>query len=144
MMMNGSLVKFTNSLMDLFTFVKTDNRITIMKTKFFARLAIVVALLVSFSMLTSCLSKEDRVISQLESLCKTVERDSFNAKDMDSAKAKFEAIHESAKDCNFTNEQLKEVAKLDARYAKAMAKKAVERVGNAVDGIIEGLSGDNE
>ena len=144
MMMNGSLVKFKNSLMDLFTFVKTDNRITIMKTKFFARLAIVVALLVSFSMLTSCLSKEDRVISQLESLCKTVERDSFNAKDMDSAKAKFEAIHESAKDCNFTNEQLKEVAKLDARYAKAMAKKAVERVGNAVDGIIEGLSGDNE
>lgn len=144
MMMNGSLVKFTNSLMDLFTFVKTDNRITIMKTKFFARLAIVVALLVSFSMLTSCQSKEDRVISQLESLCKTVERDSFNAKDMDSAKAKFEAIHESAKDCNFTNEQLKEVAKLDARYAKAMAKKAVERVGNAVDGIIEGLSGDNE
>lgn len=142
--MNGSLVKFTNSLMDLFTFVKTDNRITIMKTKFFARLAIVVALLVSFSMLTSCQSKEDRVISQLESLCKTVERDSFNAKDMDSAKAKFEAIHESAKDCNFTNEQLKEVAKLDARYAKAMAKKAVERVGNAVDGIIEGLSGDNE
>ena len=115
-----------------------------MKTKFFARLAIVVALLVSFSMLTSCLSKEDRVISQLESLCKTVERDSFNAKDMDSAKAKFEAIHESAKDCNFTNEQLKEVAKLDARYAKAMAKKAVERVGNAVDGIIEGLSGDGE
>lgn len=142
--MNGSLVKFKNSLMDLFTFVKTDNRITIMKTKFFARLAIVVALLVSFSMLTSCQSKEDRVISQLESLCKTVERDSFNAKDMDSAKAKFEAIHESAKDCNFTNEQLKEVAKLDARYAKAMAKKAVERVGNAVDGIIEGLSGDNE
>lgn len=115
-----------------------------MKTKIFARLAIVVALLVSFSMLTSCQSKEDRVISQLESLCKTVERDSFNAGDMDSAKAKFEAIHESAKDCNFTNEQLKEVAKLDARYAKAMAQKAVERVGNAVDGIIEGLSGDNE
>ena len=45
---------------------------------------------------------------------------------------------------DFTNEQLKEVAKLDARYAKAMAKKAVERVGNAVDGIIEGLSGDDD
>ena len=27
--------------------------------------------------------------------------------------------------------------------AKAVAKKAVERVGNAIDGIIEGLSGDN-
>ena len=115
-----------------------------MKTNVIFRIAALVGILVAFSMLTSCQSKEDRVISQLESLCKTVERDNFNAGDMDSAKAKFEAIHESAKDCNFTNEQLKEVAKLDARYAKAMAKKAVERVGNAVDGIIEGLSGDNE
>lgn len=115
-----------------------------MKTKFFTRLAIVVAILVSFSMLTSCQSKEEKVISQLESLCKTVEKDSFNAKDLDSARAKFEAIHETAKDCDFTSEQLKEVAKLDARYAKAMAKKAVERIGNTVDGIIEGLSGDNE
>lgn len=132
----------------MFTFVKMTSkqplRIPIMKTKIITRLAIVVAILVSFSMLTSCQSKEEKVISQLESLCKTVEKDSFNAKDLDSARAKFEAIHETAKDCDFTSEQLKEVAKLDARYAKAMAKKAVERIGNTVDGIIEGLSGDNE
>ena len=113
-----------------------------MKNRIIIRLAAVVAL-VTFCFLTSCQSKEEKIISQLESLCKTVERDGFNVKDIDSVQEKFEAIHESAKDCNFTNDQLKEVAKLDARFTKAVAKKAVERVDNAIDGIIEGLSGDN-
>jgi peptidoglycan hydrolase CwlO-like protein len=114
-----------------------------MKKRIILRLAAVVAVLVTFCFLTSCQSKEEKVISQLESLCKTVERDGFNVKDIDSVQARFEAIHESAKECNFTNEQLKEVAKLDARFTKAVAKKAIERVGNALDGIVEGLSGDN-
>ena len=43
----------------------------------------------------------------------------------------------------FTNEQLKEVAKLEARFTKAIAKKAIERVGSALEGIVDGLSGDN-
>ena len=114
-----------------------------MKNRIIIRLAAVVAALVTFCFLTSCQSKEEKIISQLESLCNTVERDGFNVKDIDSVQEKFEAIHESAKDRNFTNDQLKEVAKLDARFTKAVAKKAVERVGNAIDGIIEGLSGDN-
>ena len=120
-----------------------NRKTLIMKNRIIIRLAAVVAALVTFCFLTSCQSKEEKIISQLESLCNTVERDGFNVKDIDSVQAKFEAIHESAKDCNFTNDQLKEVAKLDARFTKAVAKKAVERVGNAIDGIIEGLSGDN-
>ena len=107
------------------------------------RIASVIGLLVTFSLLTSCQSKEEKVISQLESLCKTVEKDNFDIKDIDSLQAKFDAVRETAKQCNFTSDQLKEVAKLEARFTKAIAKKALQRVGDTVDGIIEGLSGEN-
>lgn len=115
-----------------------------MKTKILVRIAAVIGLLVTFSLLTSCQSKEEKVISQLESLCKTVEKDSFDIKDVDSLQAKFDAVRETAKQCNFTNDQLKEVAKLEVRFTKAIAKKALERVGNAVEGIVDGLSGEKE
>ena len=54
-----------------------------MKTNVLVRIATVVGLLVTFSLLTSCQSKEEKVISQLESLCKTVEKESFDIKDVD-------------------------------------------------------------
>ena len=113
-----------------------------MKINVITKVATVVALLFAFSLLTSCQSKEEKVISQMESLCKTVEKDSFDVKDIDALKAKFDAITEQAKDCDFTNEQLKEVAQLSARFTKDITKKALERVGSAVDGILEGLSGE--
>lgn len=116
-----------------------------MKSKVIIRIAVAVGILVSFSILaSSCQSKEEKVISQLESLCKTVERDGFNVKDIDSVQARFKEIHEAAKECDFTNDQVKEIAKLDARFTKAVAKKAVERVGNAIEGVLDGLSSDNE
>ena len=114
-----------------------------MKRSIILRLAAVVAVLVTFCFLTSCQSKEEKVISQLESLCKTVEKDSFSVDDIDSLQDKFDAVRETAKECDFTNEQRKEVAKLEARFTKAIAKKAIERVGSALDGILDGLSGDN-
>ena len=115
-----------------------------MKTNVIFRIAAVVGILVAFSLLTSCQSKEEKVISQMESICKTVEKDSFDIKDLDALQAKFDAVRETAKDCKFTDEQVKEVAKLEARFAKAVAKKALQRVGEAVEGVLEGLSSDNE
>lgn len=114
-----------------------------MKTRIIRRFAAVVAVLVAFCFLTSCQSKEEKVISQLESLCKTVEKDSFSVDDIDAMQDKFDAVCEAAKECSFTNEQLKEVAKLETRFTKAIAKKAIERVGSALEGIVDGLSGDN-
>lgn len=115
-----------------------------MKTRIIVRLAIVAAILFSITALTSCQSKEEKVIAQLESLCKTVEKDTFSAKDADSVQEKYDAINEAAQKCEFTSEQLKEVARLKARFTKAMAKKAIERIGSVFDGVLEGLSGDEE
>lgn len=111
-----------------------------MKLSIFARIAAVAAVLFTFSLLTSCQSKEEKVLSQMESLCKTVEKENFDVQDIDSLQAKFDEIRAVAKECNFTNEQLKELTKLEVRFTKAIAKKAVERIGNAVEGALEGLS----
>ena len=115
-----------------------------MNTRIVIRIAVAIGVLVSFSLLTSCQSKEEKVISQMEFLCKTVEKESFNIKDLDSLQERFDAVREASKDCNFTNDQLKEVAKLEVRFTKAVAKKALERAGSALEGVINGLSGDNE
>ena len=115
-----------------------------MKLSIIARIAAVAAVLFTFSLLTSCQSKEEKVISQMESLCKTVEKDNFDVKDIDSLQAKFDEIRAVAKECNFTDEQVKEMAQLEVRFTKAVAKKAVERIGNAIEGALEGLSGDKK
>lgn len=115
-----------------------------MNIRIISRIAAVVAVVVSFSLVTSCLSKEEKVISQLESVCKAAEKGDLDAKAVESLQAKYEAIHQDAKECDFTNEQVKEVASLEARYTKAIAKNAFERAGNAVEGFLEGLTGDKD
>ncbi len=113
-----------------------------MKTRIVTYLAAIAAILFSCSLLSSCQSPEEKVISQLESLCKTVEKDSFTADEIDSVQDKFEEVNEAAKACHFTAEQVKEVTKLKVRFTKGIAKKAAEHVGSTLDGLIEGLSSD--
>ena len=115
-----------------------------MKIRIISRIAAIIAVLVSFCLVTSCQSKEEKVLSQLESLCKAAEKGNLDAKDVESLQAKFETIHQSEKECDFTNDQVKEVARLEARYTKAIAKNAIERAGNAVEGFFEGLTSDKE
>ena len=115
-----------------------------MKIRLITFLSMVAAILLSCSLLTSCQSREEKVISQLESLCKTAEKGNLDAGAVEALQAKYAAIHQSAKECDFTNEQVKEVARLEARYTKAIAKNAVERAGNAIEGFLDGLSGDKE
>lgn len=112
-----------------------------MKASFIFRFAAIIAVILSFTVFTSCQSKEERVISKLESLCKTVESDSFSMDDLETVKAKFEQLHQETRECNFTNEQVKEVAKLEARFTKALATKAIEHAGNVMGGALEGLTG---
>ena len=61
--------------------------------------------------MSSCQSKEERVIKSLESLCMQVEQraDQFTEKDWENVITKFEKIHSDALDCDFTEEQLKEL-----------------------------------
>lgn len=80
----------------------------------------------------------------METLCERVESDSFSSQDMESARTRFDEIRLAKEECSFSDEQLKEVSRLEARYTKAMAKRTLERIGTAVEGFLEGLTDDNE
>lgn len=101
--------------------------------------------------MASCQSKEEQVISQLEDICEIVESDDFTSEDFDAFNEKYQKITSSLNECEFTNEQLQEIGKLQGRIASAMAKQSLKSAGdilngvvNAGKGFIEGLSGDDE
>jgi predicted ATP-binding protein involved in virulence len=114
-------------------------------------------LLVAF--LTSCQTKEEKVINKLNALAERVESkaDSFTDSQWENIYNEFESLQAQTKDCDFTAEQLKEVAKAEAELTAAIAKQKAKEVGNDIkdainegkevlngifDGIKEGLGGD--
>ena len=76
--------------------------------------------------MSSCQSKEERVIKSLESLCMQVEQraDQFTEKDWENVITKFEKIHSDALDCDFTEEQLKEFGRYEGKLSAAIAKES--------------------
>ena len=114
-------------------------------------------LLVAF--MTSCQTKEEKVINKLQALAERVESkaDSFTDSQWESIYSEFESLQTQTKECDFTTEQLKEVAKAEAELTAAIAKQKAKEVGNDIkdainegkevlngifDGIKEGLGGD--
>ena len=116
-------------------------------------------LLVAF--MTSCQTKEEKVINKMKALAERVESkaDSFTESQWESIYNEFESLQTQTKDCDFTVEQLKEVAKAEAELTAAIAKQKAKELGtdinNAInegksalegvfDGIKEGLSGSED
>ena len=79
-----------------------------MKVKF-----IITALVTSALSLTSCKSREEKVINKLDNLSERIERNGskFDAEDWEEAIEDFADIHEEMQDCEFTKEQLRELGK---------------------------------
>lgn len=102
--------------------------------------------------MSSCQSKEERVIKSLESLCMQVEQraDQFTEKDWENVITKFEKIHSDALDCDFTEEQLKEFGRFEGKLSAAIAKEGSKNLGrklqelinkgkSVIEGFIEGF-----
>ncbi len=94
-------------------------------------------LLVAF--MTSCQTKEEKVINKLQALAERVESkaDSFTESQWDNIYSEFESLQTQTKECDFTTEQLKEVAKAEAELTAAIAKQKAKEVGNDIKGAIE-------
>ena len=98
-------------------------------------------LLVAF--LTSCQTKEEKVINKLNALAERVENkaDSFTESQWENIYNEFESLQTQTKDCDFTAEQMKEVAKAEAELTAAIAKQKAKELGNGINDIInEGKS----
>lgn len=97
-----------------------------MKVKF-----IITALVTSALCLTSCKSREEKVINKLDNLSERIERNGskFDAEDWEEAIEDFADIHEEMQDCEFTKEQLRELGKKEGKVSAIIAKEGSKALG---------------
>ena len=118
-----------------------------------------VCLIVAFMSSCQTQTKEEKVISKMKALAERVESntETYNDAEWDKVTNEFEALQKEAKECDFTTEQLKDLAKVEAELTAAIAKQGAKRIGSdikdaieegkemldgVIDGIKEGLGGD--
>ena len=94
--------------------------------------------------MASCSYSSDP-ISRLSSLCESIESDgnSFSQEDWEGVIAEFESIQEELANGEYTQEELKEIGRLEARfYVKAGSKlggKYLRGIKSEIEGITEEL-----
>lgn len=120
-----------------------------------------VCLLVAFMSSCQTQTQEQKVISKMKALDERVENNKETYSDAEWEKVinEFDALQQQAKECEFSKEQLKDLAKVEAELTAAIAKQGAKRVGSdikdaigegkemlngVVDGIKEGLSSGEE
>lgn len=118
-----------------------------------------VCLIVAFMSSCQTQTKEEKVINKMKALAERVESntETYNDAEWDKVTSEYEALQKEAKECDFTAEQLKDLAKVEAELTAAIAKQGAKRVGSDIkdaieegkevlegvfDGIKEGLGGE--
>ena len=106
------------------------------------RLQQIILLIVCALLITSCSSDP---ISRLRSLCGVIEEDgsNFNSEDWEGVIAEYQDIQEELAESSFTQDELKEIGRLEARfYVKAGSKLGgsyMRGIKSEIEGIIEEL-----
>lgn len=101
--------------------------------------AVFATILFSFA---SCKSREEKVISRLESLSERIDKKghTFDAEDWAEAFEDLEDIHEDMGDCEFTKEQLREVGRADGRLSAIIAKEGAKSLGREASSLLKSIS----
>ena len=120
-----------------------------------------VCLIVTFMSSCQTQTKEEKVISKMKALAERVEsnNETYSDAEWDNVTNEFDALQKEAKECDFSADQLKDLAKVEAELTTAIAKQGAKRVGSdikdaieegkemldgVIDGIKEGLGGGDE
>ena len=106
-------------------------------------------------------TQEQKVISKMQALAERVEnnKETYSDAEWDKVINEYDALQQQAKECEFSKEQLKDLAKVEAELTAAIAKQGAKRVGSdikdaidegkemlngVIDGIKEGIGGGDE
>ena len=91
------------------------------------------------AVMSSCQTQEEKVISKMQALAERVENkaESYNDEEWKNVINEFEALQKQAKECDFSKEQLKELAKAEAELTTAIAKQGAKKVGNDINDLID-------
>lgn len=102
----------------------------------------IVAMAAIAFLLASCKSREEKVISRLDSLSERIEKNGqkFDAEDWEEALEDLEDIHEDMEDCEFTRAELKEVGRADGRLTAIIAKEGAKALGRDLSTVLKSFS----
>lgn len=105
-------------------------------------ISVLVVAVAAISLLSSCQSYEDRVITKLNHLSERIDEDgkNFDADDWEEAMEELADIHEEMSDCEFTPEQLKEVGRADGRLTAIIAKEGAKALGRETSSFLRKFS----
>ena len=120
-----------------------------------------VCLLMAFMSSCQTQTQEQKVISKMQALAERVEnnKETYSDAEWDKVINEYDALQQQAKECEFSKEQLKDLAKVEAELTAAIAKQGAKRVGSdindaidegkemlngVIDGIKEGIGGGDE
>lgn len=101
------------------------------------------------ALFTSCQSKEERVINNLEKLADRINEDGeeFTDEDWEDAATELAKLQEEASDCNFDKEQSRQFGRAEAKVIKATVREGGKNIGrrlrDAFDqgaGMLEGFA----
>lgn len=91
-------------------------------------------------MFTSCKSKEEKVIDQLNDLTEQIEKKSskWDTEDWQKAFKKVEEIHNEMLECDFSNDQLQELGEVEGRLTSIIMNNGIPALGDDLGSLIEG------
>ena len=98
-----------------------------------------VCLLVAFMSSCQTQTQEQKVISKMQALAERVEnnKETYSDAEWDKVINEFDALQQQAKECEFSKEQLKDLAKVEAELTAAIAKQGAKRVGSDIKDAID-------
>lgn len=101
------------------------------------------------ALFTSCQSKEERVINNLEKLAERINEDGeeFTDEEWEEVATEFAKLQDEASDCNFDKEQSRQFGRAEAKVIKATVREGGKNIGrhlrDAFDqgaGMLEGFA----
>ncbi len=87
--------------------------------------------------ITACQSKEDKVLSDLESIYNRLnDSDNFTDADWTDLLTEYEVIHEEAQSCEFSYEQKKELGKIEGKIISKITERKTQELGSEIGNMI--------
>ncbi len=106
-----------------------------MKTK----VLFVLAILFMASTLTSCQTKEERIIGKMESLAERVDKnaETYDSEDWEAVLKEYAQLQEEAVKCDFTQEQYKELGRIEAKLTSVLTSEGAKSFGREFDNLLQ-------
>lgn len=100
---------------------------------------LMLAVLICMVGLTSCQSKEERVISKMEGLAERIDRDgeSFEKEDWEAILKEYQQLQTEAMDCEFSSEQLKELCRVEGKLTAVMTRESAKSFGRSIGDLLQ-------